>query len=949
MKKIFLISFILLSGFCSVIAQNSVTVTLHQNMKSYSQPGPAENGTLRTRLTDINPLLQTPSGLSKGDTILLDLFPDAEFKACVEQISVDVNGTCLLRASITGHSYAYCCISTWQGRSMVTITLPESAREFRIRYDHDLQSYVLSQTDLSVNPPLEGGESIVPAEDQPEQRIPDYDPGTMDGQSNNDLLRMPQETNTAFRSSDGELNPETATVMIVYTPAAAAWALANETNINNTISLLMSNANLVLANSETFLQLQLVYSGEVNYVELNTNQDLYNLRDNGDGIMDTVHTLRDAYCADIVVLLEQISFTGGLGYLLSNPSGSPTYAFSLTRVQQASGTSYTTIHEIGHNMGCHHHVDQNTQPGPGLYTYSAGSRWTGLSNAKYCSVMTYTSGSYFLDGVTHSRLPYFSNPNIQYQGIDVGDSVTADNARTIRQVKSAVAAYRTGCCVQPLAQSSVFSNPSKTNTTADISWTRGDGDSVLVIARQGAAVSATPNTGSAYFDSPVFGSGSQLGTGNFVVYSGSGSSVTITGLTAGTTYHFAVYEYNAPDYCYKANPLTGNLTTLLTGPPLAGSAASGDTICAGTTTAMVLSGSSGNIQWQQSPDGIGSWVNVIGGSGATTANYTTAALAVTTYYRAQVVQTGYSPVWSNTLCILVNPLPGAATSVSADFTEVCSGASATLSYSGGSGNSFNWFMSSCGGSPAGSGNGLMVTPASTTTYYGRWENDCGVSVCRNITITVILPYLQTQNVSVCYGDSYTFPDGSVQNNITSAVSHTSYLQTVGTLCDSNIVTNISIQTVDTSVVQTGVVLTAGAAAASWQWLDCNNAMAAIGGANTQVYTATSNGSYAVAVTQGGCTDTSSCFLVTTVGMHDSENSGISVFPNPFNHELIIQAGNADHEYAYTLMNELGQCVMKGLFRIQTILRTSEIPAGVYMLRISGISGSPVLTRKFVKD
>jgi hypothetical protein len=32
---------------------------------------------------------------------------------------------------------------------------------------------------------------------------------------------------------------------------------------------------------------------------------------------DDVHGLRDTYCADVVVLLEETNFTGGVGWLLN--------------------------------------------------------------------------------------------------------------------------------------------------------------------------------------------------------------------------------------------------------------------------------------------------------------------------------------------------------------------------------------------------------------------------------------------------------------------------------------------------------------------------------------------------------------------------------------------------------------------------------------------------------
>jgi hypothetical protein len=186
----------------------------------------------------------------------------------------------------------------------------------------------------------------------------------------------------------------------------------------------------------------LVHSSEISYTESgDSGDDLERLTYTSDGYLDDVHTWRNQYGADLVVLFTYVNDVGGIAWLLNTTSGEPEYGFSITRVQQASWT-YTTIHEMGHNMGCHHHKEQNTQPGPGLFSYSAGWRWIGTDNGKYCSVMTYESGQYFADGQTHTRVGYFSNPDIVYQGVATGDAADGDNARTIREVKDVVSTYR---------------------------------------------------------------------------------------------------------------------------------------------------------------------------------------------------------------------------------------------------------------------------------------------------------------------------------------------------------------------------------------------------------------------------------------------------------------------------------------------------------------------------
>ncbi|MCL9769316.1 choice-of-anchor D domain-containing protein [Flavobacterium sp. HXWNR69] len=122
-------------------------------------------------------------------------------------------------------------------------------------------------------------------------------------------------------------------------------------------------------------------------------------------------------------------------------------------------------------------------------------------------------------------------------------------------------------CTPPSTQATTFTSSAVTQTTATLGWARGNGNNVLVVARQGGAVNADPVSGTTYTANAAFGSGTQIGTGNFVVYDGAGTSINLTGLTAGANYHFAVYEYNTTGTCYHLTELTGNITTLVPSAP----------------------------------------------------------------------------------------------------------------------------------------------------------------------------------------------------------------------------------------------------------------------------------------------------------------------------------------------------------------------------------------------
>jgi hypothetical protein len=158
-----------------------------------------------------------------------------------------------------------------------------------------------------------------------------------------------------------------------------------------------------------------------------------------------------------------------------------------------------------------------------------------------------------------------------------------------------------------------------------------------------------------------------------------------------------------------------------------GVTASQTTICLGQSTTLSYTGGSGDTF---------NWYTVsCGGTLAGTGNDLSVMPAVTTTYYGRWETAG---VFSTCefVTVTVNPLPVAPVSVSATQTTICAGLSTTLSYSGGSGTTFNWYTGSCEGTLAGTGNNLSVTPTTTTTYYGAWENSCDISTCQTVTVNV---------------------------------------------------------------------------------------------------------------------------------------------------------------------------------------------------------------------
>jgi hypothetical protein len=116
-------------------------------------------------------------------------------------------------------------------------------------------------------------------------------------------------------------------------------------------------------------------------------------------------------------------------------------------------------------------------------------------------------------------------------------------------------------CTPPDTQASNFQASTQSETQIDLSWTRGNGDNVIILAKQGGNVDADPENGTNYNADNNFGNGDEIGNGNYVVYVGNDTSVSITGLSSATTYYFAVYEFNNTDVCYLTPGETVSATT----------------------------------------------------------------------------------------------------------------------------------------------------------------------------------------------------------------------------------------------------------------------------------------------------------------------------------------------------------------------------------------------------
>ena len=229
-------------------------------------------------------------------------------------------------------------------------------------------------------------------------------------------------------------------LLVVYTSTAKTQE-GGQGAMEALIALGVDSANQAYSNSQIAMQLRLVHTAEVAYTESGSiDADLTRLRSTTDGIMDQVHQLRDQHKADLVALIvDNGGGFCGIAYVMTNGprAGFASSAFSVTARDCLANN--TLAHEMGHNMGNAH--DRATG-GTGVFAYSYGYR---DEVGRFRTVMAYACPT-----VSCPRVKYFSNPNIRINGRPAGidhaidPTNSADNARSMNDVRQIVAAWRTG-------------------------------------------------------------------------------------------------------------------------------------------------------------------------------------------------------------------------------------------------------------------------------------------------------------------------------------------------------------------------------------------------------------------------------------------------------------------------------------------------------------------------
>jgi hypothetical protein len=407
--------------FKNVIENGSETVFSYPPVESL--PLKNERGVKRHRIVEIPDDFAFSERFSENEMVHLNLFDDISLHGKIDRINKNVNGTVSIRARIKEYPLSYFLISTTNGKTLAILSIPEENTFYQIQYVPGIDEHIVMEFDTDLMEKVEGGEPVIPA---------GFD------------IEL-SETKPVLMAGD-PLSLATVTVLIVYTSEARSWADSSGGGIENVIAQTMELSQLSLDDSNTITTLELVHSEEIsNYTQSDIYTDFHRLRyhelfdpykqefDTGGYYLDYIHDLRNEYGADLVSMVRK--FTSGLdtaGGLaaLPNASGEDWKGFTATSVQYLIST-VNFIHEVGHNFGCNHAKEIG---GAGTFSYSQGWRWTGTDGKQYAC----NHGG----GTGYIQIFSFSNPDINYQGAPTGDAVDGDNARTVREMKHALASYR---------------------------------------------------------------------------------------------------------------------------------------------------------------------------------------------------------------------------------------------------------------------------------------------------------------------------------------------------------------------------------------------------------------------------------------------------------------------------------------------------------------------------
>ncbi len=359
---------------------------------------------VRARLVALNwGLIISADGTMSSD-VNLNLFDDTSLPCALDAFYKNPSGSMTIKGHVPGDSFSR--ITMIAKDSILAGQIETQNGVYRIRYSKD-GAHWIEQVSANGFPPA--GEPISSVS------------GTVSSDSS---LTTAQDDGTQID------------ILVAYTATARA-AAGGTTAIENEIDLAESLANTTFSNSGVVPRVRIVSKSEVTFSESSFSFSGA-LNDAKDGNITNLHTLRDQFGADQVTLLvEGDNSLCGIAFLQSSVTS--TFAPNAYSVVQRNCISNQTFtHELAHNMGARHERENDNVDGS-PFTFNHGYA---DSTNNFRTVMSTQTGC-----STCPRVQFMSNPDVTVNGapagIAEGQTLAADNRKTLNETASTVANFRT--------------------------------------------------------------------------------------------------------------------------------------------------------------------------------------------------------------------------------------------------------------------------------------------------------------------------------------------------------------------------------------------------------------------------------------------------------------------------------------------------------------------------
>ena len=225
--------------------------------------------------------------------------------------------------------------------------------------------------------------------------------------------------------------------------------------------------------------------------------------------------------------------------------------------------------------------------------------------------------------------------------------------------------------------------------------------------------------------------------------------------------------------------------------------------------------------------------------------------------------------------------------------------------------------------------------SSDTLFRDSLTTTTGCDSITSYVVSILHARVDSQNLSICKNDS-TWLNGRYITG--PGIYFDTLKSTKG--CDSlYLKTTAQYMMVDTSVTLTSpfATLLAKAKNAQFQWISCDGD-SIIPGETDSSFEVTYEGTFAVVVTQNGCTDTSACFATIIDDIAHSVSTELTVFPNPAR-DMVSIKGLAPDKLArvncniYNLQGKEVASPKMEIISDRIRIHVEELPKGVYWVEL----------------